>query len=127
MVKLCKHIKQDGVSCHSPALHGEGYCCHHLRYKGYPLRTWRIPYPEPWRLRLAPLDSLSSIHVSLDRVDRAEAAGHLAARTAGLMRYGLQLAASNLRFMQDSRLAGRNGGAPNRSNADPIRLSRLRV
>ena len=38
--KYCRHVKQDGIPCGSPPLRGENYCHYHLRYKGYPLRTW---------------------------------------------------------------------------------------
>lgn len=69
---------------------------------------WRVHDPQPWRLRLLPLTGLSAIHVNLDRVARAaraEDAGHLTPRTAGLMRYGLHLAASNLRFIESRNIA----------------------
>ena len=121
MIRLCKHVKEDGVSCGSPAVRGERYCCHHLRYKGYALRTWRVRDPQPWRLRLLPLTSLSAIQTNLDRVARAEDAGHLTPRTAGLMRYGLHLAASSLRFVESRNIAvgTANKGEPNGGATPP--------
>jgi hypothetical protein len=31
-VKHCRHVKEDGIACGSPALRGENYCHFHLRY-----------------------------------------------------------------------------------------------
>jgi hypothetical protein len=106
--KYCRHVKEDGIPCGSPALRGESYCHFHLRYKGYPLRTW------PNRRRLGGLHftrgtalNLKAAEPNLKRIDKL-----LSSRIcpdperARMIRYGLQAAISDLRYMQEKGLIG---------------------
>src|SRR5271167_1883007 len=77
-VKHCRHVKEDGIACHSPALRGESYCHFHLRYKGHRLRTWRGRRTLGVRdLHLPPPNDLYAIQFSLNEVIQAIAAGRL--------------------------------------------------
>jgi hypothetical protein len=100
--RYCRHVKQDGIPCGSPALRGESYCYYHVRYKGYPLRTW------PNRRRLAGLHfprgmalNLTAAETNLERIDRLLASGTSSdPESAGMIRYGLQMKIHDLRYMQ---------------------------
>ena len=101
-VKHCRHVKQDGIACQSPALRGESYCHFHLRYKGHRLRTWRGRRVLGVRdLHLPPPHDRSSILFSLNEVFHALAAGRLDPDEAGSVLHELSLAGAKLR-----------GGAP---------------
>jgi len=100
-VELCHHVKEDGISCHSPALRGLGYCHFHLRYKGHRLRTWRNQQRiGGWRFPQSMATNLNAIEASLKRVEMALSAGTVDAKRARLIRYGLRMAASNLRYAE---------------------------
>ena len=100
--KHCRHVKEDGIACHSPALRGESYCYFHLCYKGHRLRTWRgRRIPGVRDLHLPPPDNFASILFSLNEVIQALAAGRLDPDEAGRVLYELNLAGAKLR-----------GGAP---------------
>jgi len=76
--KHCRHVKEDGIACHSPAPRGESYCHSHLRYKGHRLRTWRGRRILGVRdLHLPPPHDRGSILFSLNEVVQALAAGRL--------------------------------------------------
>ncbi|MGO9519588.1 MAG: hypothetical protein ACLPND_21330 [Candidatus Korobacteraceae bacterium] len=101
-VKHCRHVKEDGIACGSPALRGQSYCHFHLRYKGYPLRAW----PNKgrlggWRLTRRTAFNLKAAEANLKRVEKMLASGTCSdAQRAGLIRYALQMMVSNLRYMQ---------------------------
>jgi len=104
MTKLCHHLKEDGISCHSPAVSGESYCFFHLRYKGHRLRTWRGRRSGGvWTLHLPPPADLASIQFSLWKVMQALAAGRLDVKQGGSLLYGLDRAAAKLRANKVSR------------------------
>ncbi len=97
-VKHCRHVKEDGIACHSPALGGESYCHSHLRYKGHRLRTWqgrRILGVKD--LHLPPPNDRGSIRFSLNEVVQALAAGRLDPDEAGRILHELNLAHTKLR------------------------------
>jgi len=107
-VKHCRHVKQDGIACGSPALRRQSYCYFHLRYKGYPLRTW------PNTLCLGGLHftrrmafNLKAAEANLKRVERALASGTCSdSKRARLLRWGLQAIVSDLRRVQERREIG---------------------
>lgn len=97
-VKHCRHMKEDGISCHSPALRGESYCHFHLRYKGHRLRTWRGRRSGGlWALHLPPPDDLPSIQISLWKVMQALLDDRIGVEDSGKVLRGLELAAAKLR------------------------------
>ena len=107
-VKHCRHVKEDGIACGSPALRGQGYCYFHLRYKGYPLRIW------PNTLCLGGLHftrrmafNLKAAEATLKRVERMLASGTCPdPARARMLRWGLQALVSDLRDMQERREIG---------------------
>ncbi len=119
-VQLCHHVKEDGISCHSPAMRGEGYCYFHVRYKGRPLRTWRNRHHLfGWRFTPRSLSSLPAIQASLKKVEMALAAGCADPQRARLIRYGLQQMAANARYMEAKKAA--KTAKPSRSGSHPDR------
>src|SRR5271157_523803 len=99
-VKLCLHVKEDGVFCHCPALGGRQYCYRHLRLRGQQMRMARaIAQRQPYHLVLPPLEDMNSVQAALTHVTAALTAGLLERRHAGLLLYALQQASSNLRFL----------------------------
>jgi hypothetical protein len=104
--KHCRHVKEDGIVCHSPPLRGESYCYFHLCYKGHRLRTWRGRRREPpVILDLPPPDSLQAIHFSLNQVIHALAAGRIDVKYGGRLLHDLNLASAKLRGGGDPRSA----------------------
>ncbi len=111
LVKHCRHLKEDGIACHSPALRGESYCHFHLRYKGHRLRTWRgRRIPGVRDLHLPPPTDLGSILFSLNEVIQALAAGRLDPDEAGRVLNELNLEGAKLRG-GDRRSEGSGGEA----------------
>ena len=97
-IKHCRHVKQDGIACHSPALHGESYCHSHLRYKGHRLRTWRGRRTLGVKdLHLPPPRDLHSILFSLNEVVQALTAGRIGLDEAGRVLKELNLAGAKVR------------------------------
>ena len=96
----CRHLKEDGAFCQMPALRERNYCFFHLRERGRRLRMAQ----EAARQRSSPLHLATAgghdrgqcrpypvaIALAFRRIDQ---------RTAGLLLYALQQAASNLKFM----------------------------
>jgi hypothetical protein len=120
-VELCHHVKEDGISCHSPALRGRGYCFFHLRYKGYPLRTWRNRHRiGGWRFKPSMAHNLKAVEASLKRVEIALSSGNCVdPERARIIRYGLRLMAADLRRQQhqpsrdqDTKITIKQKGAP---------------
>jgi len=95
--KHCRHVKEDGIACHSPALRGESYCYFHLRYKGHRLRTWRGRRTLGVRdLHLPPPNDLHAVQFSLNKVIQAIASGHLDPDEAARVLHELELAGARL-------------------------------
>lgn len=92
----CNHILTSGKFCQSPALRDDDYCYFHRasreRHKRH-LRHTRQVKP----LQIAPLEDEESIQLAIGDVLNALLAQRIDHRTAGLLLYGLQTAASNAR------------------------------
>ena len=102
-VNHCRHIKEDGVFCQTPALHGRDYCHFHLRALGRRMRMARErARHETHRLVLPLLEDMNAVQVALMHVLDALAAGQLEEKRAGLLLYGLQQASANLRSLTDA-------------------------
>jgi hypothetical protein len=97
--ETCRHIKEDGVYCASPALRGRKYCYYHFAHRARRLRrAWALRFMEPCRLQIPQLDSLRNVQVALTEVVEALAAGQLDRRDAGLMLYAIQQATTVTRL-----------------------------
>ncbi len=96
--KYCQHVKENGTFCGSGALRGRKYCYYHARSRARRLAMAQAASRQkPWRLNLPPLEDLHAVQVAIQQVVEALAAGAIDGHRAGLMLYGLQQAASNLR------------------------------
>lgn len=121
-VELCHHVKEDGISCHSPAVRGEGYCYFHLRYKGRALRTWRNRHRLcGWHLNQGTQGSLAAIEANLKRVERALASGCPDPARARLIRWGLQQMRTNARYIEaeQAKKAAKKGNARQSGKVQP--------
>jgi hypothetical protein len=99
---LCRHIKTNGLQCHSPALDNGQWCYFHRRLHG---RHEKYRYIEATRgyllpgqhIELVALEDRESVQVALSVVINALASGNLDIKRATAILYGLQLASSNAR------------------------------
>jgi hypothetical protein len=95
--RTCDHLKEDGIYCGSPALHGRNYCYYHLNLRGRRLaRAQSLRSGQPYRLQLPLVENMRAVQAALHEVMQSLADGAMDAKTAGLMLYGLQQAAANL-------------------------------
>jgi len=96
-VRTCDHLKEDGVYCGSPALHGRNYCSFHLNLRGRRLQTARarrrghnpalnLPFPE----------DMHAVQVCLAEIMWALAEDRIDTKRAWAILNSLQQASSNL-------------------------------
>jgi len=91
----CRHVKEDGAYCGSPALRERKYCYYHLMQRGRRLRRARALRDNlPYRLEIQSLDNPYAIRDAVSDVAQALAAGQLDPRVAGKLLYAFQLASS---------------------------------
>lgn len=97
-VKTCHHIKANGTCCQSPALKNEDYCFFHTAQR-HRIRRQRRAERQSLRtpLQLPLLEDAESIQIAIGDVLNALVVGRIDYKTAGLLLYGLQTAASNIR------------------------------
>ena len=100
--ETCRHIKEDGAYCGSPALRDRKYCYYHLMQRGRRLRRARaLRDNQPYRLEINSLDNLYAVRAALTDIAQALAAGQLEARTAGKLLYAIQqVTSANRRIEQ---------------------------
>ena len=103
--RLCRHIKTNGLQCHSPALDDGQWCYFHHRLHGRhekyrtteATRGYLIPGQH---IELAALEDRESVQVSLSVVINVLANGNLDIKRATALLYGLQLASNNVRGLR---------------------------
>ena len=103
--RLCRHIKTNGLQCHSPALDDGQWCYFHHRLHGRhekyrtteAIRGYLIPGQH---IELAALEDRESVQVALSVVINALASGNLDIKRATALLYGLQLASNNVRGLR---------------------------
>ena len=90
MYQECRHIMPSGLKCHSPALRNEFFCYYHIN-----LRRSTAPKGvfDDQSLKLPSLEDSSAVQIALTQVLDALSSSKLDARRAGLLLYGLQIAA----------------------------------
>ena len=100
--ETCRHVKEDGAYCGSPALRDRKYCYYHLMQRGRRLRRARaLRDNQPYRLEIQSLDNVYAVRAALTDIAQALAAGQLDARTAGKLLYAIQqVSATNRRIEQ---------------------------
>ena len=95
-IPLCQHVKANGHLCESPALRGEDLCYFHRSVRVRTLRQRRAQrHNLPFQLPL--LEDPESIQLAIGETLNALVAGQIDHKTAGLLLYGLQTAATNVR------------------------------
>jgi hypothetical protein len=100
--RLCRHIKTNGLQCHSPALDDGLWCYFHHRLHGrhekYRYTEGTCGYLLPGQhIELIPLEDRESVQVALSVVINALATGQLDIKRATALLYDLQLASNNAR------------------------------
>ncbi len=100
--ETCRHIKEDGNYCGSPALRDRKYCYYHLMQRGRRLRRARALRDEvPYRLEIQSLDNPYAVRAALTDIVQALASGQLESRIAGKMLYAIQqVSSANRRIEQ---------------------------
>jgi hypothetical protein len=100
--ETCRHLKEDGSYCGSPALRERKYCYHHLMQRGRRLRRARaLRDDQPYRLEIQSLDNPYAVGNALTDIAQALAAGQLDAVIAGKLLYAIQqVSAANRRIEQ---------------------------
>jgi hypothetical protein len=104
--ETCRHIKEDGAYCGSPAQQKRKYCYYHLAERGRRLRRARaLRDNTPYRLEIGSLDSLFATRAAIAEIVQALGSGQLDHRTAGKMLYGIQQATALNRRMEEAEAA----------------------
>src|SRR5277367_4335379 len=100
----CQHVRPSGRKCEALAIRGHRFCYFHLQARrGYSTVTpaeavangATAPAPESATITLPMLEDRSAVQIVLTEVLRALAANQIDTKRAGLLLYGLQIAASN--------------------------------
>ena len=119
--KTCRHVKEDGAYCGSPALRERKYCYYHLMQRGSRLRRARALRDNlPYRLEIQSLDNLYAVRAALTDIAQALAAGQLESRTAGKLLYAIQQVSSTNRRIEQMEAAQSENrkNAPDQPHAD---------
>ena len=97
--KYCQHIKENGIFCSSPAVRSRDYCYFHVRLRARRLAMAKAQSEKRlWRLELPPLEDMYAVQTAIANVLEALAADTIDSKRAGLILYGLQQAANNVRL-----------------------------
>ena len=112
----CRHRKEDGFYCGSPALRNRKYCYYHLMERARRLNRARaLGDNRPFRLEIVSLDNLDAIRTALTDVAQAVACGRLDSHAAGKVLYAIQQVSSINRRIEQAEAAQREQA----SNTDP--------
>jgi hypothetical protein len=104
--ETCRHVKEDGAYCGSPALRERKYCYYHLMQRGSRLRRARALRDDvPYRLEIHSLDNLYAVRAALTDIAQALAAGQLDPRSAGKLLYAIQQVTSTNRRIEQMEAA----------------------
>lgn len=106
----CQHVRPSGKKCEAIAIRGHRFCYFHLQTRrGLASVTpaeaaangATAPAPQSATITLPMLEDRSAVQLVLTEVLRALAAGQMDAKRAGLLLYGLQIAAANCSRLDD--------------------------
>ena len=90
-IPRCEHIHLTGMRCGSPALRGQSHCYYHTEVcRERPVTAANIPA----------LDHALNIQQTTRDLMTQIIAGHLDTKRCGLLLYALQIASSNMRWVQ---------------------------
>lgn len=92
----CHHFKVNGVRCASPALRDRSYCYFHQSQRD--LRKLRFKNPSG-SFELPLLEDANAIHIAVQEVAAALIQGRIDRQLSGQLLFALQIAQSNLKFI----------------------------
>lgn len=96
--RTCDHIKEDGVSCQSPALRGKKLCFYHHRdHQRQRYVEWVLRRTDPLRPSRPVPRTLFDVQVTLFEVMNALTDNRIHPRRAGKLLFALQQASLPLR------------------------------
>ena len=104
-VKICEHIKDDGIRCGSPAIRGRHFCYHHSRCHApshLGTRLYRAPIPE----------CIASLQLTIMQVSQALGSGTITEKTAARLLYAVQLSTNLLKMKEAQQQKNTPEGAP---------------
>ena len=101
IIRTCRHIKDGGAFCEAAALGGRAYCRAHLSFRTR-YRKMARACRRAGRLKLPPLTHMRGVQAGITQVRVAQAAGHIDAIRARLLRRALRLMAANFSFLTRS-------------------------
>ena len=102
VIKTCRHVKENGSCCGSAAVSDRDYCHFHLSIRGRRLKMARArARGERCCVELPPLEDLYAVQVGIQQVLDALLSGQLDRHLGGVVLYGLQQAATNVRLPQE--------------------------
>jgi hypothetical protein len=113
--ETCRHIKEDGAYCGSPALRDNKYCYYHLQQRGRRLRRARALRDNvPYQIDIQSLDNPYAVRTAITEVAQALAAGQLDHAVAGKILYAIQQASSQNKLIAqiEAAQAQEQGPAP---------------
>ena len=93
-VRICHHVKDNGLRCGTPALNGRNFCYHHHRAHNPGARIGTRRYRAPV------FDSVASLQVALAHTLQALSTGDLSPKQANSMMYGISLGTRLLTLSQ---------------------------
>ena len=96
MLIECRHILTNGRKCHSPALRGKPFCFHHAT-----LHFRKSATRKPRELPLPTIENLHGIQTAVNKAITALSSPLIDTRRAGLLLYGLHLAANLSKCVSD--------------------------
>jgi len=97
IIARCQHIKINGTQCASPALRRRKFCYFHKQFRQKQLEINSSVQQQRWKVTLPVLEDANSIQMGLAQIMRLLITRQVDHRTAGLLLYALQTAASNLK------------------------------
>ena len=93
----CHHVKTNGIRCGSPALREDIYCYFHRNWRTQPDCQPRRPDPNGILYNLPVLEDADGIQMALQLVLDSVLSNNMDLKRAGILLYGLQTAAANVR------------------------------
>jgi hypothetical protein len=91
----CQHVRINGCRCGSPAMRQRKLCYYHEHQR-----------TAPKKLEIPMLEDAHSVQVAIAQVCQSLVNRKLDAKTAGVLLYGLQTAASNIKQIKDDGVEG---------------------
>jgi len=90
MYQACQHIKPNGLRCHSPAMNRNAFCYFHSKAHGITRTNSRD------KLLLPIAEGHAAVQLAVHQIIQALLARQIDAKEAGIMLYGIQIAARHI-------------------------------